>query len=252
MRVVLFANNRVSIDIAKCIRSHGDDIVGLVLHPVEKRTYGSDIISSAGCERIFDGSELSDPLVLSQIAELSPEIAMSSGFSYILRQPMIDLFPKGCVNLHPSYLPYNRGSFPNVWSILDGTPAGVTLHYINAGVDTGDMIAQMRVSVEPSDTSETLFRKLETAGITLFQENWASIRAGSCARIPQGHETGRIHKRSDVNAIDEIHLDKEYTGRYLIDLLRARTFTGFKGAYFVENGKKIYLRIQLTPEDESS
>ena len=75
--------------------------------------------------------KLKEPKVLEAIDALQPDIGLSILFDYILRSEFLELCPLGVVNLHPSYLPYNRGQYPNVWSIMDGTPAGVTLHYID-------------------------------------------------------------------------------------------------------------------------
>jgi methionyl-tRNA formyltransferase len=250
MRVLLLANNRVAVDVARCIREQGDSIVGVVLHPKGRRKCGDQILAAAQMEDAFvvDASELSDPLVLQQIAGLSAEIGVSCFFGYILRPFLLDGFPLGCINLHPALLPCNRGSFPNVWSIVDGTPAGATLHYIDAGLDTGDIVAQQEVAVEFADTGETLYRKLEAACAELFRNTWPSIRAGSAARRPQTGAESSCHKKSDVARIDAIDLDQVYTARNLLNILRARTFQGYRGAYVVENGRKIYIELQLTPE----
>ena len=89
-------------------------------------------------------------------------------FGYILRPNFLRLIPRGCVNVHPALLPYNRGAYPNVWSIVDGSPAGVTIHFVDEGIDTGDIIAQAQVVIEPVDTGESLYRKLERGAVALF------------------------------------------------------------------------------------
>ena len=68
--------------------------------------------------------------------------------------------PKGCINFHLSYLPYNRGKKPNVWPIIDGSPAGVTMHYIDNDIDSGSIVAQSEVKVDIVDTGKTLYNKL--------------------------------------------------------------------------------------------
>jgi methionyl-tRNA formyltransferase len=152
--------------------------------------------------------------------------------------------------LHPSFLPYNRGSNPNVWSIVEETPAGVTLHYIDKGVDTGNIIAQKHVAVEPLDTGETLYRKLEKTCVALFKATWPLMRSGQVPQLIQDREEGTHHTTADVNLIDAIDLDKTYTARHLINVIRARTFEPYPGAYFNYHGQKIYLRLQLFYEDQ--
>jgi methionyl-tRNA formyltransferase len=251
MRILFLGNNRVACEIAAWLRAQGEEIVGLVLHPEGRRKFGDEIIQAAGVprERVFDGARLREPETLAAIRALEPEIGLSVLFGYIVRPEFLALLPAGCVNLHPSLLPYNRGAYPNVWSIVEGTPAGVTLHYIDPGVDTGDIIAQQEVAVEPVDTSATLYEKLERASVELFQATWPAIRAGAAPRTPQP-AGGTSHRVRDVERIDEIRLDETYTGRELIDRLRGRTFPPYKGAYFKADDRKVYLRLELTYEDE--
>ena len=254
MRILFLGNNWVACQVVRWLRERNEQIVGLVVHPPHKRKYGDEIIRSAQVRpaHIFDGSHLREPDVLQAIKALRPDIGLSILFDYILRGEFLDLFPAGVVNLHPAYLPYNRGQYPNVWSIVEGTPAGVTLHYIDAGVDTGDIIARRQVSSEPVDTGETLYRKLERACVELFKETWPLIRSGQAPRIPQDKQKGTYHRTQDVERIDHIDLNHTYTARELIDVIRARTFPPYPGAYFTQKGRKVYLRIRLLYEQQLS
>jgi methionyl-tRNA formyltransferase len=247
MRLVCFVNNWTGWQVLDYLQDQEDEIVGLVLHPAAKRTYGDEILGTCdpGPDAVFDGSTLRDPEVVEAIADLEPDLGVSVLFDYILRRPMLDLFPEGMINLHPAYLPYNRGQYPNVWSIVEGTPAGTTLHYIDEGIDTGDVIAQRRVEVDPDDTGETLYRKLERASVDLFRDTWPLIRAGEPPRFPQP-EGGTSHRTADVERIDAIDPDRTYTARELIDILRARTFPPYDGAYLQMDDRRIYLRVELT------
>lgn len=98
------------------------------------------------------------------------------------------------INVHPGYLPYNRGPNPNLWAILDGTPRGVTVHYIDRGVDTGDIIAQRPVPLpeEGVVTLQSAFDQLMEEGAALFAKTWPEIRAGRNQRIRQP-EGGTAH-----------------------------------------------------------
>lgn len=70
------------------------------------------------------------------------DLVVSFGYRYILRQSVLDTVRRPVLNLHISYLPYNRGAHPNFWSWVEGTPSGVTIHEIDTGIDTGPIIAQ--------------------------------------------------------------------------------------------------------------
>ena len=252
MRILFLGNNRVGWQIIRWLKEQDEEIVGLVVHPAGKRKYGEQIIDTAGVlpANIFDGSQLHNPETIKAVKALQPDLGVSALFGYILCREFLDLMPSGCVNIHPALLPYNRGAYPDVWSIVEGAPAGVTMHYIDEGVDTGDVIAQGQVNVEPVDTGEMLYRKLERTAVELFTETWPLIRSGQAPRILQNKSEGTYHRVCDVEQIDEIDLDHTYTGRELINIIRARTFPPYAGAYFRHNGRKVYLRLQLLYEEE--
>ncbi len=253
MRVLFMGNNWAAWKVMEWLRDYGDvEIVGLVLHVPGQRSYGDEIINSSGVEPsgVLDASQIEFPDVLDTIRSLRPEVGVSVCLGTILRPGLLRLLPAGCVNLHFGFLPYNRGAYPNVWSIIDDTPAGVTLHYIDEGIDTGAIIARRQVQVEPTDTGVSLYRKLELASVELFRETWPAIRASTAPTVPQGTQKGSYHRVRDVQKIDEIQLDRQYTARELIDLMRARTFPPHPGAYFRVGQRKVYLRLELIDEEQ--
>ncbi len=254
MRIVFLGNNWVGLQVLRWLKSRGEEVVGLVAHPAAKQKCGPEIIAAAGLEpeAVFFGPQLRDPVCLERIKALRPDAGVSAYFGYILKPEFLELFPRGVVNLHPALLPFNRGHYPNVWSILEGTPAGATLHCVDAGVDTGDILAQRELAVEPVDTGKTLYHKLEQLCLELFQEAWPDYKAGKLARRPQPANAGTEHRSRDIEEIDAIDLDRAYPARRLINLLRARTFPPYRGAYFVENGRKVYLKLDLAYEDANA
>jgi len=252
MRILFMGNNWVAWQVIRYLTELNENIVGLVIHPEDKQRYARELVESANIDpsRIFDGSKLREKKTFQEIKAFKPDIGLSILFDYILSKDFIDLFKAGIVNLHPSLLPYNRGQYPNVWSIVENTPAGVTLHYIDEGIDTGNVIAQQEVPVTWTDTGESLYKKLERVAVKLFSEYWPHMRLGKELRISQPTATGTYHSTNDVQEIDEIDRDREYVARDLINIIRARTFPPYKGSYFWDGNKKVYMRIQLLEEDE--
>ena len=124
------------------------------------------------------------------------DFLVSYGYRHILRPDVLARFDERAVNLHISYLPWNRGADPNLWSFLDDTPKGVTIHYLDAGVDTGDVIVQRHVEPSPDDTLATSYSRLTEAIEALFREWWPRIRDGRCPRTPQGGP-GTAHRAAD-------------------------------------------------------
>jgi pseudaminic acid synthase len=254
MRIVVCANNRAGAEILAWLKKQGETIVGLVVHPPGRRKYGHEILSAANLpeERIWCGNALGDIEIIDEIRRLKPDIAISVFFGYIFRKPFLDLFPRGCINLHPAFLPYNRGAYPNVWSIVEGTPAGTTIHYVNEGIDSGKIISQKQIPVHLTDTGETLYHRLESASLELFKETWPEIVSGNIHPSWQNSREGTFHKVQDVESLDEIDPDRSYTANELINILRARTFPPYKGAYIVKDRKKIFLSLQLQEETDES
>jgi methionyl-tRNA formyltransferase len=252
MRLLFFGNNWLAWKILKLLKQRSVHLVGIVVHPEENQKYGKEILDTAKLpdERIFLGNQLKDKSVRESIRCLKPDLGLSVMFGYILDPKFIEFFPSGIINLHPSYLPYNRGHYPNVWCIIEKTPAGVTLHYIDSGIDTGDIIAQMKVDIDPADTGKSLYHKLEQAGVELFKKTWPLIERKSSAARKQIKNEGTFHRSKDIDRIDPIQLDRQYSARELINILRARNFPPYKGAYFVDQGRKIYLSLTLTYKDQ--
>ncbi|MBI4333144.1 MAG: formyl transferase [Chloroflexi bacterium] len=256
MRILLMADYWAGHEIAKYLKGKSENIVGLAVHPPRmegylNRGYTNKIVQALGLPRnkIFDGDEIQRGTCLDDIRKLKPDIILSVFWGLLLKPELLAIPLYGCINVHLAYLPYNRGKNPNVWAIVDGTPAGVTLHYIDEGTDTGDIIAQTMIAVEPIDTGETVYNKSVHESVELFKRTWPDIRDGKPNRTEQNENKATSHLAKDLRKLDVIDLDKKYTARELINLLRARTFPPHPSAYFVDNGKKVYARVSLEYAD---
>ena len=104
------------------------------------------------------------------------DFIVSYGYRHILRKNILDLLPNKIINLHISYLPYNRGADPNFWSFIENTPKGVTIHYLDEGIDTGDIITQEKVKFNTKkETLATSYEKLQLTIQKLFKQSWQDI-----------------------------------------------------------------------------
>ena len=112
--------------------------------------------------------------------------AVSYRYRSIIKKPIIDFLRGRIINLHISLLPFNRGADPNLWSFLENTPKGVTIHYVDSGLDTGDIIAQKEIDFDvETETLATTYDKLNTEIIHLFEEHWPLIIKGKASRWKQ-------------------------------------------------------------------
>lgn len=128
-----------------------------------------------------------DPLFIG-----SYDFLISYGYRYILKPDVLNLFPDRAINLHISYLPWNRGADPNYWSWVDDTPKGVTIHHIDSGIDTGDIIAQQQVYLPKTHTLASSYRQLQHLMETMFTLVWPYIEMGTAPRFKQVGE-GSFH-----------------------------------------------------------
>ena len=131
---------------------------------------------------------------LSEIENFNPDMIISYGYQYIISKDIIEMYEGKIINLHISYLPWNKGVYPNIWSIIDNTPKGVSIHLIDEGVDTGDIIFQRKVEINDDDTLSSSYWKLRDNIEDLFIEKWDLIRNFNFHRTKQIPD-GTFHHR---------------------------------------------------------
>lgn len=187
---------------------------------------------------------------LDTIHNEQPDLVISAGFRHIVPDEYLAVPSRGAVNLHKSYLPYNRGANPNVWSIIDDHPAGVSIHYMTASIDGGSIIDRRKVPIHPDDTGRSLYERLERTQLDQFKEQWPAIRDGDPDTIDQDPDTGTYHKKQDFVDLWELDKSAETTVGNFLDRLRALTFPPYKNAYFTVDGTKYHVEIDITPADE--
>lgn len=134
------------------------------------------------------------------------DFVVSYGYRHIIKQDILNKIVDKIVNLHISFLPFNRGADPNFWSFVDNTPKGVTIHHMDAGIDTGDIIVQKEVFFSETETLSSSYQKLKTEIEKLFREHWPKIRIGACNRIKQS-DNGTYHKTADKESFKHLLVD---------------------------------------------
>jgi methionyl-tRNA formyltransferase len=134
---------------------------------------------------------------------LEPEMVVSHGYRHILKREVLDVVRDRAVNLHIAFLPWNRGADPNLWSWIEGTPKGVTIHYLDDGIDSGDVIAQRQVDFNDGETLATSYARLQVEMLALFREKWPEIKAGLCGRSPQSG-SGTFHRVADRARVEHL------------------------------------------------
>ena len=127
-----------------------------------------------------------DEAFISHIQSLNPDVIIVVAFGQILPESVLNIPKYGCINIHGSLLPKYRGAAPIQWAILNEEPkTGVTIMYMDKGMDTGDMLLKKEMLIDPKDTYETLHDKMKIVGAMALKEAFPSILAGGKEREKQ-------------------------------------------------------------------
>lgn len=240
---IVFADGVVGLRLVKWLLDNYRDDVGLVVVVSENEIYDTVIVHDVPC--VFYSS---DEKLLQDIAEL--KVGFDFGFLLwwpkIIRDQVIQSAKLGFINTHPSLLPYNRGKNYNFWAIVEGAPFGVTLHFVDAGVDSGDIVAQQCIPYSWEDTGGTLYYRAQSEMVNLFQALYPDLRRGVFHRVKQDLSQGSFHRGAELESASEIDLGAQYFAKDLLNLLRARTFEGFPACYFEEHGEQYEVRVSIS------
>lgn len=154
---------------------------------------------------VYQPTSLRDPETQAELAALAPDLMIVVAYGLILPEPVLAIPRLGCVNIHASLLPRWRGAAPIQRAILAGDSAtGVTLMQMDAGLDTGPMLAHTALDILPDDTGGSLHDRLAEAGASLLGEHLPDLLAGRLRPVPQPEHGAtyaeKLHK-------DEARLD---------------------------------------------
>nr|AFV53188.1 VioF [Providencia alcalifaciens] len=157
---------------------------------------------------------------------------------------------KLCINIHPGLNPYNRGWFPQVFSILNKKPIGATIHKMDSEVDHGEIYCQEEVSILSHETSIDIYNKVIELEKKLIKNNLLKIINNELQpKLPS--QEGNYNSIQDFNKLCKLNLEDNGSLREHIDLLRALTHGDFKNAYFYdENNTKVFVKIELSLSQE--
>lgn len=173
-----------------------------------------------------------------QVKKLAPDIILVAGWYYMVPRSLREAAPKGAVGLHGSLLPKYRGGAPLVWTIINGEKVGgLSLFYLEDGVDTGDIIGQKRFPIEDHETIVHAMAKMEDAAETLILECFPPLARGKAPRIAQDHSKATsFPQRSPADG----EIDWNKSPKEIRDFIRAQT-RPYPGAFTRIHGKKVVI-----------
>ena len=227
------------------------DVIGVVTQPDKPRGRGQKLVPSpvkAWAEAhglpVWQPKRIKEEDFTAFLEEQKPDLMVVVAFGQILSQRILDIPPYGCINVHGSLLPRYRGAAPMQWCVIDGEKkTGITTMFMDAGLDTGDMLLKAEFPIGPDTTLEEVHDGLMALGAKVLIDTLEELSAGTLKRIPQTgesnyapmltKETGHIHWQDCAQKIHNL----------------VRGLDSWPGAYTFLAGKKYKIwRTRCTTE----
>ncbi|MDE3017751.1 MAG: methionyl-tRNA formyltransferase [Nitrospirota bacterium] len=195
MRIVFMGTPEFAVASLDALLRSPHDVVGVVTQPDRPKGRGQEVVASPVklvAQRaqipILQPLKMKDPGFVAALQAWQPEVIVVAAFGRILPKIILDLPPRGCVNVHASLLPKYRGAGPIQWAVINGErETGITTMQMDEGMDTGAILLQEPVPIAPDDTAGTLSSKLAEVGGRLLLDTLRRLDAGDLAPRPQDH-----------------------------------------------------------------
>ena len=186
MRIVIIGQGPFGERVLQALIQKGEKIVG-IFSPPDKRGEPLKILAEKSGIAFFRPNLMKGPQVYETFLKLKPELTILAFVTDIIPENLLTVPSLGTICYHPSLLPRHRGASAINWAIIQGdTQTGLTIFWVDKGIDTGPILLQKEVEIEPDETIGSLyFNKLFPMGIDAMAEAVELIKAGKAVRIPQ-------------------------------------------------------------------
>ena len=198
----------------------------IVFSPVKKKAIENNIV-------VIQPWNLKEQY--NEITELDPDMIVTCAYGKILPKEILDYPKYGCINVHASLLPKYRGGAPIHRAMMNGDKTtGITIMYMDIGMDSGDIISQEKVDIKDTDTTEILHDELSNMGAKLLIKTLPSIFEGKNSRIKQDES---LVTYAPIITKEDEKIDFSKTALEIYNKIRG--LNSFPGAYFILDGKRI-------------
>ena len=198
MKAVYMGTPEIAAVILKdLLKEDNMEVAAVVTQPDRPKGRGGNITFSEVKEvalehniEVYQPAKIkNDEETIRRLKEINPDVIIVVAFGQILTESVLNIPKYGCINVHASLLPKYRGSAPIQWTIINGEEkTGVTIMYMDKGIDTGDMILKEEVPIAPDETGGSLHDKLAKAGSHALIKALRQLEAGTAERIPQNDD----------------------------------------------------------------
>jgi methionyl-tRNA formyltransferase len=195
LRIVFLGSGAFAIPSLHALVAAGHDVAAVVTQPDREKGRGRALLpppvkpvaESLGL-RVLQPPRIRLPEAQETLRALAPELQVVVAYGQILPRSVIDIAPRGTINVHSSLLPRYRGAAPIHWAIVNGeTETGVTTMMIDEGLDTGPILLKRATAIGPEETTPELEARLAAIGGALLIETIDGLARGTIAPVPQDH-----------------------------------------------------------------
>ena len=243
MRLVFMGTPDIAATVLKRLYQEEYEIAAVVTNPDKpKGRSGQPVFSPVKEAALSHGTEVlqpvksGDPAFVERLRELAPDVIVVIAYGHILRKKVLDIPKLGCVNIHTSLLPKYRGAAPINQAVIDGCEVtGVTTMLMDEDMDTGDILLQEEIPIDPKETAGTLFDKLAAAGADLIVETLQGMKQGTITPKKQEGEPSYVHMMTKEDG----RVNWQKSAQEIERLIRG--LDPWPGAYSFLDGRRIRL-----------
>ena len=243
-KILFFGTPEFALPSLKALIETPNEILGVVTQPDRPKGRGRKltpppikVLAQKHNLPIYQPEAVRDKVFLKEVQQLKPDLLVVVAFGQFLPKALLEIPPLGGINVHPSLLPKYRGAAPINWAIINGeTITGISIIKVSLQMDSGDILFQKAISIEPDETAGELHDKLATLGAEALLETIRQMQSGTIISIPQDDRLATYApklKRED----GYIHWDKPAIN--IANLIRG--LAPFPGAYTYLDGKLLKL-----------
>ena len=205
MKIIVVGQGPFGEKVLDTLIRQGEDIVG-VFCPQDKRGQAMAATAENSGVALFRPGKMKDGEVREAYLELKPDLSILAFVTDLIPEALLNIPPIGTICYHPSLLPRHRGASGINWAVIQGdTRTGLTILWVDKGIDTGPILLQKEVEILPDDTTGSIyFNKLFEMGIDAIVESVALIKSGQAPKLPQDESLATYEPPCDdrVAAVD--------------------------------------------------
>ena len=242
MKIFFISGVKLGLDSLEFLIAKKEHICGVLTYLESHSNRSGYVDFSPICKKnsipIFKADDLTDASLLTQIKELSPDLILVIGYSFIIPDSILKIPKYKVIGHHPTLLPKHKGNAPIPWSLITGlTKSGVTFFYLESKIDSGLIVAQKEFDISFDDDASTLYQKMTNATLDLLPSLLSQLKNNSISPMnPDPNRSSKWPKRKPEDGI----IDWNTSTINLYNWIRAQTHP-YPGAFTFFGDKKLFI-----------